>query len=114
MGEEQIESQTEMLGHWRSRPAAARALIVGTAALPVASSIIFALSVEWLVPEPSATVARVAWWIALFGLSSIVFLLTERVARRALPLAVLLKLALEFPGEAPSRLSIAKRAVRDA
>src|ERR1700722_3296623 len=110
MGEEREELHIEAMGHWKPRRLAARALIVGAAALPVATSVLFALLVQLLVPEPTGSAARAFWWIGLFGLSSVVFFLSERAARRALPLAILFKLALVFPGDAPTRLSIAKRA----
>ena len=94
MAEEQIESQTEITGHWSPPARGSPCTDCGHSGTPRSGE------------RPFRSVCRVAragtlrnsgesaWWIALFGLSSIVFLLTERVARRALPLAILLRLAL--------------------
>jgi hypothetical protein len=51
----------------------------------------------------------IVWWIMIALLAIIVMSLTDRVARRFLPLAALLKLSLVFPDEAPSRFKQALR-----
>lgn len=50
-----------------------------------------------------------AWWAAVLGTSTVVLLGVDRLARRALPLAALLRLTLVFPDRAPSRISVAMR-----
>jgi putative nucleotidyltransferase with HDIG domain len=50
-----------------------------------------------------------AWWAAVLGTSTVVLLAVDRLARRALPLAALLRLTLVFPDRAPSRVSVAMR-----
>jgi hypothetical protein len=50
------------------------------------------------------------WWLATLAFCAVVFFATERVARRVLPLAVLLKMGMAFPGRAPKRLAVARRA----
>ncbi|MEY2445882.1 MAG: hypothetical protein QOE00_2462 [Ilumatobacteraceae bacterium] len=49
------------------------------------------------------------WWVGLLGVSTVVLMCTDRLARRALPLAALLKLSLVFPDRVPSRFSVALR-----
>ncbi|MEA3185195.1 MAG: hypothetical protein QOJ74_1672 [Ilumatobacteraceae bacterium] len=49
------------------------------------------------------------WWVGLLGVSTLVLMCTDRLARRALPLAALLKLSLVFPDRVPSRFSVALR-----
>jgi hypothetical protein len=44
------------------------------------------------------------------ALSTLALVITDRLARRLLPLAVLLRLSLAFPDEAPSRIALARRA----
>ena len=50
---------------------------------------------------------HVAWWIGLSGAATVVLIAIDRLTRRLLPLAALLKLALVFPDEAPSRFRTA-------
>ena len=49
------------------------------------------------------------WWLGLLGASTAVLICTDRLARRVLPLAALLKLSLVFPDRVPSRFSVALR-----
>lgn len=51
----------------------------------------------------------VRWTIALV-VFAVVLAVSDRLARRLLPLAVLLRLSLRFPDRAPSRLSVARAA----
>ena len=114
MGEVPQERQTSpsasSAATWTARPVAAQALSVATVVVPAVLSIAFAVLVELVVPQPSGTLARVLWWIGILGLSAVVLAASGRLARRARPLAVLLGLGLVFPGPAPNRLEIAKRA----
>ena len=48
-------------------------------------------------------------WAAVLGSSTVVFVGAERLTRRALPLTVLLRMGMVFPGRAPRRLSVALR-----
>jgi putative nucleotidyltransferase with HDIG domain len=95
---------------WRSRPAIALAVRVAVVAVPVAISVGVAMLTELLVPQPSGTFGRVAWWIGVLGVSTLALYGCERFARRALPLAALLKMGMLFPGVAPKRLAVARRA----
>jgi putative nucleotidyltransferase with HDIG domain len=52
---------------------------------------------------------RAVWLIGMLGTSTAVLFITERLARRMLPLAALLKLSLVFPDHVPSRFSVALR-----
>ena len=52
----------------------------------------------------------VLWWLALSAGGSGVLVVVDRVARRLLPLAALLRLSLVFPDEAPSRFRAALQA----
>ena len=50
---------------------------------------------------------HVAWWIGLSAAATVVLIGIDRVTRRLLPFAALLKIALVFPDEAPSRFRTA-------
>lgn len=94
---------------WRSRPAMSMALRVSAAAVPALAAAGAAFAVGRAVPAPPGPAALV-WWISLLGIATLVAMLVERVARRMLPLAVLLKLSLAFPDRAPSRFRLARSA----
>jgi hypothetical protein len=82
---------------------------LGVLLVPLAASVAVALAaVAWL-PAPHGLAAHVAWWACVLSASYAGALLVERLARRALPLALLLRLSLVFPDRAPSRLQAARR-----
>ena len=58
---------------------------------------------------PEGTLGIVVWWTAVVGVSTVAATLTDRLARRLLPLAVLLRMTMVFPDRAPSRLRVARR-----
>ncbi|HUR17912.1 MAG TPA: HD domain-containing phosphohydrolase [Acidimicrobiales bacterium] len=60
-------------------------------------------------PTPESTGARVLWWLTVAVASIVTLVAFDRLARRLLPLAALLKLSMVFPDRAPSRLGVALR-----
>jgi putative nucleotidyltransferase with HDIG domain len=57
--------------------------------------------------------AVLAWHLAvLLAVSTVALVAVDRVARRALPLATLLELSMLFPDRAPSRIAVAREAIR--
>lgn len=95
---------------WPSRPAlnlVVRALVL---AVPVGASVAAGVAVSRLVTAPSGPIALIAWYALIIVSSLAVLVVADHFARRFLPLAVLLRLALVFPDQAPSRLSVALNA----
>jgi len=95
---------------WTARPKLALAVRLITLLVPIALSFGAAVATQrtfdgWYPDAPWIAGAFVSL-VAATG----VLLIGERIARRFLPLAMLLKLALLFPDQVPSRLSIALRA----
>jgi hypothetical protein len=92
---------------WRARPA--------LAVLTRAALLVLPLLVALLVVRALHTFALggVGPWVRL-GLSAaagiVVALLTERATRRLIPLPALLRMSMLFPGRAPSRLLVTRRA----
>jgi hypothetical protein len=76
--------------------------------VPVAVAVVVAVLVTRALPTTTTWSGRVAWWGAVLGMSTLALVLADHAARRLLPLAVLLDLALVFPGRAPSRLRSAR------
>jgi hypothetical protein len=100
---------------WKDRRVLAALLGVSVVVFPVACSLGAVLAVQLFVSAPGTVIGFGIWWLGTLAVCTIVFFATERVARRALPFAVLLKMGMAFPGRAPRRLAVARRAgsVRD-
>jgi predicted RNA-binding protein with TRAM domain len=77
--------------------------------VPIALSIVAATVTGHLLPRPRTTGGLAGWWIVVLGVPLVVLFATDRLARRALPLAVLLKMSMVFPDRAPKRLAVARR-----
>lgn len=94
---------------WHGRPvqsAALRALIL---LLPLAAGVAAAALVSRVLPRPEG-LPQVGWWLILLLTSFVAVSLIDRAARRLLPLAVLLRLTIVFPDQAPSRFAVARKA----
>ena len=75
---------------------------------PVATSLAATLVIRQMVPPPVGLAPGAVWWTMLAVAAVLVAVATERLARRLLPLATLLKLGMLFPDRAPSRFAVAR------
>jgi HD-GYP domain-containing protein (c-di-GMP phosphodiesterase class II) len=89
---------------WQARHGLARALCLTVFVVPVAGSYLVTRLAAPLV-DGLPLLARL---LALAALAVIVGLVAERVFRRVLPLAALLRMTLLFPDHAPSRFKLAR------
>ncbi len=97
---------------WRQRPAVAAIVRAGIFCLPIAASITTAWAVQRALPPASGWADR-AWHLGiLVAVSTLVLLVVDRTGRRLLPLATLLDLSMLFPDRAPSRVRLARDAIR--
>jgi hypothetical protein len=94
---------------WHGRPVLSACVRVAVFAVPVALSILAATVTAHVLPRPRTTAWTVGWWAAVLAVPVLVLRVTDRVARRALPLAVLLKMTMVFPDRAPKRVAVARR-----
>lgn len=95
---------------WRGRPVLSACLRFIVFVGPIGAAVLTSALVAHALPRAAgrwALVVRVA--ITIAG-STVVLVVIDRLARRLLPLAVLLRLSLAFPGEAPSRITVARSA----
>ena len=92
---------------WRARPVWAALVRVLAVAFPIAASAVVALALgRWLAwPAPRS----LPWWTVVLAGAVGTSLVVGRLARRLLPLATLLRLALVFPDRTPSRFGVALR-----
>jgi putative nucleotidyltransferase with HDIG domain len=93
---------------WKARPVWSAILRAIVLIVPIAAGAGAAILISRVMPRPPG--AAIAWWALLFGLSFLVATIADRIARKLIPLAVLLKLTLIFPDRAPSRFALARRA----
>jgi HD-GYP domain-containing protein (c-di-GMP phosphodiesterase class II) len=86
--------------------------VLSTAAVaaPFAVSITAAMAVGRELPRGAGVPREAIWWVAVLASSTVVFVGSERLSRRLLPLAALLKMSMLFPDQAPKRLKVAWRA----
>jgi HD-GYP domain-containing protein (c-di-GMP phosphodiesterase class II) len=94
---------------WRARPVQSAVLRGIVLLVPLGAGVATAAVISRLVPRPLGG-RQLLWWVLLFASSAVVAGLVDRVARRLLPLAVLLRLTLLFPDRAPSRYAVARTA----
>lgn len=95
---------------WCRRPVLSTAVRAVVLAVSLVATTASAILVSRVLPRPATPMASVAWWLAVLVASTVALLAVHRVARRLLPLAQLLNLALAFPDKAPDRLRVAFRA----
>ena len=93
---------------WAARPVLGALLRVAVVVVPVLVGLGVGIWLAHLLPAAQTWPGRIGWYAAVLGGSFAALLLTDRLARRLLPLAVLLELSLLFPDRAPSRLRAAR------
>jgi putative nucleotidyltransferase with HDIG domain len=94
---------------WERHRAAALAVETAALLLPAVAGVMAATVAAAAVPSWHGA-GQVLWWVAVLGVGGAAIWVTDRLARRTLPLAVLLRLSLQFPDRAPSLFRVALRA----
>lgn len=77
--------------------------------LPLVPAVGAGMLTGTLLPEPHGAVAVLGWWAVVAVAAAAALFAADSLARRLLPLAVLLELSLLFPDKAPSRFRTALR-----
>src|SRR4051794_19492873 len=88
---------------WKSRPMAARAVQLVVLAVPIGASVGCAAVVSGALPHAHHLSGALGWWAIVLACSTVTLVAVDRLARRLLPLALLLRLSLLFPDQAPRR-----------
>ena len=107
---EQMNPDSSGGERWSSRPGLDRVVRGLVLAVPISASVAAGVAVSRLVAAPSGSLALLGWYALILASSLAVLIVVDHVARRFLPLAVLLRLSFLFPDHAPSRLSVALNA----
>ncbi|MDQ1398005.1 MAG: hypothetical protein QOG64_3264 [Acidimicrobiaceae bacterium] len=110
-----MATSTHADARWRERRVSAAIVDGLTLAIPIAVAILTVFVVSSMMPPPQGALQEVIWWLIVGLASGLALFVSERQARRLLPLTTLLRLSMAFPDHAPSRFAIALRAgtVRD-
>src|SRR5258706_2416894 len=95
---------------WRSRPVLSFAVRAAVFAVPIAAGFGAAMLAGRNLPKPHGLARTSATLFVLLGSSTLALVVADRLMRRLLPLAWLLKLTLVFPDRVPSRMAMARRA----
>jgi hypothetical protein len=95
---------------WQGRPVMSALVRTAVFVIPIALSILSATITAHLLPRPRGSGWTVGWWAVVLAVPTAVLFVTDRLARRLLPLAVLLKMTMVFPDQAPKRLAVARQA----
>ena len=104
--------ETTPVARWRSRPLLSLGLRLAVVTLPLIVAAEVDLAWSRAIPPPVGLARTLLWLLPIFLASTLVLFLTRWVARRMLPLAMLLNISLAFPDAAPSRLAVARRRPR--
>src|SRR4029450_3532463 len=86
-------SRRRTQNRWRSRPLLSLAMRAGTVLVPAGAGVATGVGIGKVVPPPHGLMI-VAWWAGIFLSCTVAGALVERLARRVLPLATLLRLSL--------------------
>ena len=96
--------------NWRPRVGLSALVSVAIFVVPIVLAILATTVVADLVPMPREGIGKLVWWVLIIAVPGVVYALANRLARRALPLAALLRMTMVFPDKAPTRMAVARRA----
>ena len=102
--------QDKEVDRWHGRPVLSALVSGAVFVIPIVLSIAAATITAHLLPRPRTAGWLAGWWVTILAVPTVVVLATDRLARRALPLAVLLKMTMVFPDRAPKRLAVVRKA----
>lgn len=96
---------------WKPRRFLAGLVRFGIFIVPLVFGFFVGRAVAKSLGEPETVVEVIVWWMVVIVAASGSATLLDLLARKLLPLTVLLKMTLLFPDNAPSRIQILRRAV---
>ena len=99
----------ESSNRWQPLPVRAGLIRAAAVVIPVLAALAAGAAVSAVLPPAGTFGGVVTQWAAVLTVSTAVALAVERLTRRMLPLATLLKLSLLFPDQAPSRFKVARK-----
>jgi putative nucleotidyltransferase with HDIG domain len=107
-----MAAETPDRTRWTARPHWATAVRAAVFLGPVLTSFAAAWGATRMLPPSSGLAGQAVHLSVLVVVSTVALVVLDRAARRLLPLVTLLDLSLLFPHSAPSRLRVAREAIR--
>ncbi len=104
-----MKSRQANTTRWHGHPVATRAMRIAIFIVPFMTAMVVAFVLSSRLPVSSSLPISVLRWFSIISLSTIAMTGVDRLARRFMPLSVLLRLTLVFPDQAPSRFAVAMR-----
>src|SRR4051812_2623481 len=101
-------AEADSMNRWRKRPLLGGFIRAVTFVVPIAAAVLASSLISRFVPGRDQH--GLLWWAVVLVVPAVTAMLTNRAARRLLPLTALCKLSLIFPDQAPSRMKVALRA----
>ncbi|HMC52489.1 MAG TPA: HD domain-containing phosphohydrolase [Acidimicrobiales bacterium] len=95
---------------WTGRPVLGWMLGALALLMPVFVSMVVAWLVGHAYHRRPGWSQALLWWAVVLGMSTLALVAADRLCRRVLPLAALLRMSMVFPDRAPNRLAVARRA----
>ncbi len=95
---------------WKPRPIVGLMIVSLAFVVPVIAAVVAVQVAARVVRRPAGVVGLVLWLVALVVLATATMWSIDRLSRRLLPLAAMLRLSLVFPDSAPSRFGVALKA----
>ncbi|MDH3307755.1 MAG: tandem-95 repeat protein [Acidimicrobiia bacterium] len=93
---------------WERRVWAARLMRLVIFLVPVVAAVGAAIALSKTLPRPDTAGEIALWWAALIAGATVTLVVVDRLARKALPLALLMQLTMVFPDKAPGRLTVVR------
>src|SRR5689334_1523315 len=94
---------------WQARPVQAGVVRAAAFLVPLACSVLAGIAIGTVLPPTRSWAGAVLSWLVVILVSTVVLFGVDRLTRRLLPVATLLKLSMLFPDRAPSRYKIARQ-----
>ncbi|MBT8240117.1 MAG: pentapeptide repeat-containing protein [Acidimicrobiia bacterium] len=107
------ETQSSSATHWQGRPVLGRALQVTLFVFPFVLGLFVSYAISQGIATPPDRSGQIVRILFLMVISFVVMMATDRVARLAAPVALLLRMTMVFPDKAPSRIRVAMRSSSD-
>ena len=92
---------------WRARPWTSRLVRLLSFLIPIVAAVATGLAIIRILPAPTTGAGVAGWWVALILGILLATKVFDRVGRRLLPLAWLLRMTFAFPDKTPSRMRVA-------
>lgn len=100
--------ETDKENRWERRVWLARLLRALIFLVPVVAAILTSITLSRTLPRPDTFGGIVGWWIVIIVAATVAMIAVDRLARRALPLALLMQMTMLFPDKAPSRVKLVR------